>query len=406
MRWMNVKTPTNNSRVLGYMGVALYEALVHADSSQRSLVNQLQGLTRLPQPKTGLQYYWPLVAHYTEDSLFRLLNPSPDMMADYAIEILNTEVKKTETKFSQSIPEPVIRNSKQLGWEIARGIYQWSMSDGSQAFYNKPFDPTYVFPKGPSFWEPPIGGQVPTEYPMHARWGQVRRFVSANNSLAVPAILPYSADPASDYYKQYKAVYDKNGSLTQTEKDIAYWWADDPNEPSYSPPGHSYRLAGTLIRKGNLGLVRAAEVYARTGLAVADAFMHCWKIKYTYHNERPSSFVRRNINPNFFQYWPEPPFPAFPSGHSTQAAASATVWEGVFGTAFSFTDTTNTNQTRIFPAFRILDYNRSFNTLWDAALEAGQSRIYGGIHTQQDNETGLSEGRKVGNTINALRWRN
>lgn len=405
MRWMNVKTPTNNARVLGYMGVALYEALVHADSSQVSLVNQLQGLAALPQPKTGVQYYWPLVAHYTQDSLFRLLNPYPEMMSDNGKYLLDTASKSILKSISASIPDPVISNSKQLGWEIARAIYQWSLNDGSQSFYNKPFDPGYLFPKGPSFWEPPIGGQVITEYPMHARWGQVRRFVPANSSLPVPAILPYSTDPASEYYKQYKAVYDKNFTLTQTEKDIAYWWADDPNEPSFSPPGHSYRIAGTLIRKGNLGLVRAAEVYARTGLAVADAFMHCWKIKYTYHNERPSSFARRTFDPNFFQYWPEPPFPGFPSGHSTQAASSATVWEGVFGTSFPFTDTTNTNQTRIFPVYRILDFSRSFNTLWDAALEAGQSRIYGGIHTRQDNETGLGEGRKVGNSINALRWR-
>ncbi len=405
IRWMNVRTPTNNSRVLGYMGVGMYEALVHADSTQVSLANQLQGLTSLPQPKTGVQYYWPLVAHYTEDSLFRLLNPAPAMMADFAIDILDSLSKKIEKKFSQSIPATVVNNSRQLGWEIAIAIHKWSLNDGSQAFYDKPFDPAYVFPTGPSYWEPPIGGQIPTQYPMHPRWGTVRRFVAADESLPVPAILPYSTDPASEYYKQYKAVYDKNRSLTQTEKDIAYWWADDPAEPSYSPPGHSYWLAGLLIRKANLGLVRAAEVYARTGLAIADGFMHCWKIKYTYHNERPSSFVRRTFDPNFYQYWPEPPFPAFPSGHSTQSAAAATVWEGVFGTSFAFTDITNKDQTRIFPAYRILDFSRSFTTIWDAALEAGQSRIYGGIHTQQDNETGLNEGRKVGNNINALSWR-
>lgn len=406
LKWINFKTPTNNSRILGYMGVGMYEALVHADSTQVSLVNQLQGLTSLPQPKTGVQYYWPLVAHYTEDSLFRLLNPHPGMMEDFSVYILDSLSKIIAKKYSINIPEPVVNNSKQFGWQLAKAIYDWSATDGSQTFYNKPFDPSYVFPTGPSFWEPPIGGQVATLYPLHPRWGSVRRFVASNQSLPVPAILPYSTDPASAYYKQYKAVYDKSFALTQSDKDIAYWWADDPNDgESYSPPGHSYFMASALIRKANLGLVRAAEVYARTGLAVADGFMHCWKIKYTYHNERPSTFVRRTFDPNFYQYWPEPPFPAFPSGHSTQSAASATVWEGVFGTAFSFTDNTNTGQLRFFPIFRMLDFTRTFNTIWDAALEAGQSRIYGGIHTQQDNETGLSEGRKVGNNINALRWR-
>jgi hypothetical protein len=47
---------------------------------------------------------------------------------------------------------------------------------------------------------------------------------------------------------------------------------------------------------------------------------------------------------------------------------------------------------------------RSFTSFWDAAREAGRSRIYGGIHYQFSNEDGLRTGEQVGRYVlaNAL----
>jgi hypothetical protein len=42
---------------------------------------------------------------------------------------------------------------------------------------------------------------------------------------------------------------------------------------------------------------------------------------------------------------------------------------------------------------------RSFDSFSAAAAEAGQSRIYGGIHYQFDNQDGLALGRKVGSYV-------
>ena len=43
--------------------------------------------------------------------------------------------------------------------------------------------------------------------------------------------------------------------------------------------------------------------------------------------------------------------------------------------------------------------DRSFNKFTDAAKEAGQSRIYGGIHWSFDKAIGLQQGRKVGQYV-------
>lgn len=405
-RKLSFRTPTNNSRLLGYMGLAMYECLVNGDATHRSLVGQLNGLNNLPKPLSGKTYNWSLVAHYGQDTLFRLLNPLNINMSLSAWYTLDSVSSITENKFIAGVPADVVESSKQLGIDIAIAIHNWSLSDGGSNTFFKTFDQNFVFPSGPSYWTPPVYGSVATKYPLHPLWGKNRMFLSSNQALEVPAIVPYSTDPNSEYYQLYKAVYDKKNSLTQEEKDIAFWWSDDPGEgPSFTPPGHSYSLATIAIKKSNTDLITAAEAYAKVGLAVSDAFVHCWKTKYTYFNERPAEYIRTVIDPQFIQYWPEPPFPGFMSGHSIQTAAAVTVLESVFGQNFAFVDNTNTNTTRTYPVARTLDFTRSFNTLWDAAVEAGQSRVYGGIHTQQDNLMGLQQGKKIGNNVNALNWK-
>ena len=153
--------------------------------------------------------------------------------------------------------------------------------------------------------------------------------------MPIPAIIPFSTNPTSDYFKMYKAVYDKDKTLTLEEREIAAWWGDDPTE-TFSPPGHSYYMAAIAVKDSNASMINAGEAFARVGMAVADAFIHCWKVKYTYFNERPSGFVKQYIDANWIQFWPEPPFPAFPSGHSIHSAAAATVLTDIFGESFAF----------------------------------------------------------------------
>jgi membrane-associated phospholipid phosphatase len=200
-------------------------------------------------------------------------------------------------------------------------------------------------------------------------------------------------------------VYDKDHNLSMEEMEIAAWWGDDPTE-TFSPPGHSYYLATLAIKKTAASVIKAAESYARTGMAVADAFINCWKAKTTYFNERASSFVKKYIDPDWIQFWPEPPFPAFPSGHSIQSAAAATVLTELFGEPFSFTDDSHAGHRR-YDDVRFWDLRypaRTFSSIWEAANECAYSRFLGGIHTQQDNDVGQQEGRKVGENINALQW--
>ncbi|MEZ0541520.1 vanadium-dependent haloperoxidase [Fibrella arboris] len=400
MKQLPLNTPTYGSRSLGYAGLTMYECVVNSRNTHRSLAGQLSGLATLPTPEPGQVYNYALVLNAGQATMLKSLFAFA--ASDRLRRVDSLEAAVNDELMAGTQPD-VANRSVAYGKAVATAIFAWSKLDGGFEGYKRNFDPAYIFPKGAGYWIAPVNGQIVSLFPLHPGWGSNRTFAPVNSTLPVPDMTPYSTNPKSAYYQQYAAVYQKNKSLTAEEKAIAAWWGDDPSE-TFSPPGHSYNLANIVIKTAAPDLVKAAETYARVGMAVADGFVNCWKAKYTYHCERPSTYVRANIDPNWTQFWPEPPFPAFYSGHSVQSAATATVLTELYGTRFRFID--NTHEGRARDQLRKIDYvPRSFSSFWATAEEAALSRFYGGIHTKQDNETGLAEGKKIGQNINALSWR-
>lgn len=396
-------SPTYSSRSLGYIGLTMYECVVHADPAYRSMQGQLPGLLSLPQPETNATYQWQLVLNSGVPTILKLLYPSNDNINIETEHTIDTLYQLNLIQYSANIDEATVNRSIQLGKDIATAIYQWASTDGGNNAYRAPFDPQSPFPSGESYWVPPTKGQTVSKFPLHPHWGENRTFSEANGQLPIPAIMPYSTDPNSDYYKTYHDIYELSKNLTRTDKEIAAWWADDPTE-TVSPPGHSFNLASIAINNTHPDLLKAAETYARVGMAVADAFICCFKSKYTYYNERPSKYVKNTIDTAWAPFWSEPPFPAFPSGHSTQASAAAIVLTDLYGDNFAFTDDTHKGAVR-FPFSEPMQ-PRQYTSFQQCAEETGYSRLLGGIHTAQDNETGLVEGKKIGENINRLIWKN
>lgn len=405
LRFSAFNTPTYSSRSLAYMGLAQYESIVPGSSINQSLQGQLEGLV-LPTIAPNVKYNWVLSFNSAQRVLLKLLYPVPDNSHRFIhARIDSLADAMAQEQLILTNPETANR-SIAFGESIALALFEWSLTDGGHQAYKRNFDPTFFFPTGDSYWVSPARGQTVSLFPLHPYWGENRRFVPANNNAAIPAIEPFSTDPSSNYYKLYSSVYQKNSELTLPEREVAAWWSDDPTE-TFSPPGHSYHLAQLVAQAKNSTLMVTAEAFARTGLAVADAFINCWQIKYTYFNERPSSYIKKYIDPNFVPFWPEPPFPAFPSGHSMNAAAAATVLADLFGDSVFFIDRSHQGFRR-YDDVRFLDLTypaRNFTSIWQAANECAYSRFLGGIHTQQDNDVGQQEGIKVGNHVNDLNWK-
>ncbi len=389
-------TPPVAARALGYAGLALYESVVSGVKSGKSLVGQLQGLAALPQPEAGKTYNWAVSANAAQATILRSLYPNASGANKASIDSLE---RAMVTQLAES-DAATLTQSIEFGKKIAETIFTYSKTDGGHEGFMHNTPASFIVPTGAGMWQPTENGQ---KIPVQPYWGNNRTFVKATNELPIPKPLPYSTNVNSPFFKQYLAVYEKSKKLTETEKEIAVWWADNPGETS-TPPGHSYYIARTAILKQKADLGKAAETFARTGLAVSDAFVMCWRCKFTYNNLRPYTYVRLAIDPTWTPFWPAPPFPGFPSGHATQSSAAATVLTDVFGDNFAFIDDSHVGRER--DALRGVDYKpRSFASFAASAQESADSRFYGNIHTDQDNAVGLTEGKKIGGNVNALQWR-
>lgn len=394
-------SPTFASRGFGYMGVTMYETVVHASPTYRSLAGQLSELSALPQPQAGVEYHWPLALNAGQAAILKAIYRQTSDENKQRIDSLEAEIFDF---FSGQLSDAAIaERSVAYGRAVAQAIYEWSKTDGGHRAYLKNFDKELVHPTHPGHWQPPLYAQSFSHHPLHPHWGKNRTFVPANARLPLPDVIPYDTTATSDYYREFLAVYEKERALSQEEKEIAIWWGDDP-DVTFTPPGHSYYLATIVLKQTAPSLVQCAETYARVGIAVADAFINCWKWKYHFFTERPNTFIPRFIDPTWESFWPDPPFPAFPSGHAIQAAAAATVLTELYGEPFHFVDSAHVG--RAPDELREVEFRaRTFDSFWQVAIETADSRFYGGIHTPQDNEVGLDNGRRIAQNVNALRWR-
>ena len=214
-------------------------------------------------------------------------------------------------------------------------------------------------------------------------------------SCALPSHPEYSEDKDSAFYKEALEVYEAKQNLTPERRAIARFWADDAML-SMTPPGHWISIALQILERDKVDLDKSVDILARLGVAVADGFIGCWQAKYQYDLIRPISYIRRVIDPKWEPLLNTPPFPEYPSGHSTQSGAAAAVLTNLFGENFAFEDKTGSHA-GLAP--------RNFASFNAAADDAGISRLYGGIHFRAAIERGLEQGRCIGAFTNALRTR-
>ena len=382
-------SPPVAARALGYAGVALYGAVQPGIADSQSLAGQLTGLSALPQPDAGQVHNWAVAANTAQASMAKSLFGNATAAQRTSIDSLETALNapyRTAAGFDRSV---------QFGRAMAQAVFEWSRTDGGHEGYLSNQPSGYVPPTGVGLWAP--AGSTASARALQPLWGQNRPFVPANAALAMPNLpYTYSTQPNSAYYGQVQEVYNTGRSLTPAQRTIALYWADGGQ--TITPPGHSISITGIVLRDRKATLALAAEAYARVGLAVADAFIGCWKCKYQFNWQRPDAAIHGMIDPNWQPLIATPPFPEFVSGHSSQSGAAAQVLEDLFGATTAFVD--NSHQARgagYAP--------RAFANFAAFADEAAVSRLYGGIHFRNSNEIGLAEGRKVGRNVTALRFK-
>ncbi|CAN1540127.1 PAP2_haloperoxidase domain containing protein [Paracoccaceae bacterium] len=380
-------SPPVASRAFAYLGVALWEAVAQS-RGLTSLAGQANGLAPLPQLPGAVDE--AVLVHATLSAATATLFANTGPTGQRAMTAMT---EKLGAKVTVGLDAVLTADSSAQGAAIATHILAWAESDGGAKVENLGFPMDWTLGGKPSSWVPTNTADL-QQAPLLPGWGDVRPFaLTGELPCGLDPHPDYSEDPASAFYAEAVEVYETTKTLTDGQKLIARFWSDDPML-SPTPPGHWISILSEIAARDALPLDRLADALARLGMAVADAFIVCWRVKFEYDLLRPITYIRRLIDPKWEPLLNTPPFPEYPSGHSTQSGAAYAVLEAIFGSDFAFNDATHEADglpVRSFPSFKA------------AAEEAAISRLYGGIHFRAAIDNGIAQGECVADFINRMK---
>jgi hypothetical protein len=267
-------------------------------------------------------------------------------------------------------------------------------------------DAPYTPGMGPGKWRPhpnPVPANPPIANPDAAKgyapaavpgWGNVAPFTLLSASQFWLPGPPALASPT--YARDFNEVKNIGGKISATrtaeQTEIARFW--------FEGPGTWNTIARTVALARNLDARDSARTLALMNLAMADAYIAGFKIRYVYDLWRPVTAIREGDHdgndatagdPAWDSHQNTPGVSEYPSTQSTFSAAAATVLASALGgdqAAFSF---------RSGKPFEGI--TRSFTSFSQAAKESAESRVYAGIHFRSACEDGLALGQKIGQRV-------
>jgi hypothetical protein len=276
------------------------------------------------------------------------------------------------------------------GQYVADQIWNWRSSDGFTTVL-----PPFLGGTDPGEWRPTPPGFAPGTNPQVA---VMNTWVVASHSQFRPSGPPaLESSPYADDYDEIKEMGSSDSSTrTADQTQFSLFWAGNTI-------GFWNRTALQVAGPRDLSLLQNARLLAQLNLALADAYICCWDAKYTYVFWRPITAIQLGDtdgndatapDPSWTPLLPTPPFPEYPSGHSSTGGAAAPVLAAWFGddTAFSMTSETLPGVTRYFKSFS------------EATDELNDARVFGGSHFRTAVNVGRELGRQVAEYVldNAL----
>jgi hypothetical protein len=265
-------------------------------------------------------------------------------------------------------------------------------------------------------------------------WGSVQPF-------GIPSTVKIPTRPVplmtSDEYTQALNQVMTLGQDTSTvrtidQTEIGIYWGYDVARGLGDPPRLYNQIARVIAEQQGNSVAQNARMFALINIAMADAGIQCWGVKYRDICWRPIVAIREadtdgNPNTNADPAWqplgaprsnplPDehvnftPPFPSYTSGHATFGGAAFKTMADFYQTddinfsipftfiSDEFNGVTQDIHQSIPPI--ILDYVRQieprhFTSFSQTAAETAASRIFLGIHFRFDAIEGVSAGDRI-----------
>lgn len=255
------------------------------------------------------------------------------------------------------------------------------------------------------------------------------------------------AGDREEYFRQTKEVVSFSQNLSDITKITAEHWADGPD--STAPPGHWFRIAMESSLNKVQSVFETIKVLFVVSNALNDAGVAAWGAKIKFDSIRPLQMIQCGLSGETLDAWKgpyqgvgdvpaplwqpyqaatfvTPAFAGYVSGHSTFSAAAGRALFNIFGPEYvapkcrrvpageslfekkinpgepgfisGVTDFPNTGPrtTGYVPA---RDVVLCWETWEEAAVEAGISRLMGGIHIIADHIDGERMGLEIGDMV-------
>ena len=384
--------PCIASRNYAYANIAAYEVIAAGDTmNYKSLSGQIKHLPMINKPdknKTIDFHFASLLAFCKVGNAVTFPEGSMD-------EYVNSLKEKAS---NVGMASEVLENSIHFADVVALHILDSSKNDN---YAQTRSAPKYTVTNEDGRWipTPPMFTQA-----LEPHWGEIRPMaLNSVEEISLPVDpVPFNIkNKDSQFYKNVMEVKTTGDNLTQEQKDIADFWDDIPLKlntsghlrymtKKFSPGGHWMNIVGIATEMNKDDFNSTVSIYTQTSIALFDAFISCWYLKFKYNYVRPETVINQHIASDWRPYLETPPFPEYTAGHATISSAAEKILTSVIGDNKAFTDTSQVE-------FGLKA--RSFKSFKEAATEAGISRVYGGIHYRTSCDEGYKNGQEIGQFV-------
>lgn len=421
--------PTIAARALAIVHTAMYDAwTVYSGGSEVSTTTG----ARLKRPeaectKQNREIAFSFAAYRTLEALFSQKLPAErkGMFAD-----LIRELGCRPNDESNDLTKP-----QGIGNLCAKMVLSCRMGDGANQDDNyadytgfKPAnDPPPKRPmKNPALWQPQLTNGRKAQKCLTPHWGLVKPFALDWGGQFRPPVPPVFMCP--EFQQQLDEIIEISSCLNDEQKLIAEYWAgmhEDKVQESLTPlsdywttpPAQCCRIAHFICIKNEFKNANVIKLLFAVANGLLDASIAAWDAKMCYNTGRPDSIIHELGDNVRFEAWggpcreplnmqgenwcpyllTTPPFPEYVSGHSTFSRVMADIitcfcGTNEYGDCVTFAPCSSVVEPECTPREEI---TLTWETLHDAAEQAGWSRRFGGIHFAAGDLQGRELGQKV-----------
>jgi hypothetical protein len=313
-----------------------------------------------------------------------------------------------------------------VGQFVAQAILAARTNDGSQI-------PGQYIPDGlPGHHQPdPLN---PNQGFLDPAWGSVTPFGISSTDAIPTRLVPglNSLEYTLAYMQAKRLGVEDSSERTSDQTEIGIFWGYDVSRGLGDPPRLYNQVARVIVEQQNNTIGQNARLFALFNIAMADAGICCWGIKYRDDFWRPIVAIRRAgedgnpdtvADPNWQPLGAPrsnplptehvnftPPFPSYTSGHATFGGAAFKTLADFYQTddinfsiPFDFVSDEFNGVTRdiheSIPPIILNFVNqiepRHYASFSQAAAENAASRIFLGIHWRFDAVEGVSAGNRI-----------